>query len=151
MDIYLEWYHRCRRGDLCRLQRTLACHCWDRKPVDTPIHLTSSYHETKWLHKLHTGVMTVMSGKWLPPAAGWLLRMTSPSLSWLSSLRIYWEVNILLIVYRLNYNNYGIYINNNLSMFATFQCIEHVLPLYSVRHRKNAALFPSKGYLETIW
>lgn len=26
-----------------------------------------------------TGVMTVRSGRWLPPAHGWLLRMTSPS------------------------------------------------------------------------
>lgn len=28
-----------------------------------------------------TGVMTVRSGRWLPPAQGWLLRITSPSLS----------------------------------------------------------------------
>jgi len=26
-----------------------------------------------------TGVMTVKSGRWLPPAEGWLLKMTSPS------------------------------------------------------------------------
>ena len=26
-----------------------------------------------------TGVMTVRSGRWLPPAAGWLFRITSPS------------------------------------------------------------------------
>lgn len=26
-----------------------------------------------------TGVMTVRSGRWLPPAHGWLLRITSPS------------------------------------------------------------------------
>ena len=26
-----------------------------------------------------TGVITVRSGRWLPPAAGWLLKMTSPS------------------------------------------------------------------------
>lgn len=26
-----------------------------------------------------TGVMTVRSGRWLPPAQGWLLRITSPS------------------------------------------------------------------------
>ena len=31
--------------------------------------------ETKGL----TGVMTVRSGRWLPPAMGWLDRMTSPS------------------------------------------------------------------------
>ena len=31
--------------------------------------------ETKGL----TGVMTVKSGRWLPPAMGWLDRMTSPS------------------------------------------------------------------------
>lgn len=32
----------------------------------------------KWRGR-QTGVMTVRSGRWLPPAQGWLLRTTSPS------------------------------------------------------------------------
>lgn len=35
-----------------------------------------------------TGVMTVRSGRWLPPAQGWLLRSTSPSRRSSPSLRI---------------------------------------------------------------
>ena len=35
-----------------------------------------------------TGVMTVRSGRWLPPAMGWLLRMTSPSFRSSPRLRI---------------------------------------------------------------
>lgn len=35
-----------------------------------------------------TGVMTVRSGRWLPPAHGWLLRITSPSFNLLPRLLI---------------------------------------------------------------
>lgn len=42
-----------------------------------------------------TGVMTVRSGRWLPPAQGWLLRITSPSFRLFPNDLICGERNIL--------------------------------------------------------
>lgn len=84
----LAWCRRCLHGAPCWLQKRQARSPLSETPLEGEMDTgevdvekrrsSEGKTKTKSPDRL-TGVMTVRSGRWLPPAHGWLLRITSPS------------------------------------------------------------------------